>query len=300
MHEIGEKSNGSIALYWPPWREGPGHSQDHSMGTRVPSSRQSTHGKDSTDSQGPCFPNNNKQRLPGISQKNSQNLWGKFMIIAFALLSLIGCADNNFRFGQGSSNGDPLSTAGLLDYLLDHSIICGSDRYLSEVPNFSLDGNLTEYDSSHLFYTDPAGDNLEGPGTDIRNVYLGFSRLNGGSLLIFFESDATPSINHAFNLAGSQLFVQAIFNTVPQVDATNFNRGNQTCQNRTDLIARSSSGYEIIVPLSECLSLSNQGLIVGLMPTANGRIKVNNFSNSDGFVDQIDPGILRDCVYADF
>lgn len=218
----------------------------------------------------------------------------------FFLATTAQCADNNFKFGQGSSNGDPLSTAGLLDYIVDHAVICGQDRYLTEVPNFTLDGNLGEYDSSHLFYTDPSGDNLEGPGTDLRNVYLGWSRLNGGSLVVFFQSDTTPSISHGFNMVGSQLYLNASFNTAPQVEATNFNRGNQTCRNRTDLIARSTSGYEIIIPLAQCLSLSNQGLVLGLVPTANGTIKVANFTNFNGFVDQVDLGNVRDCIYADF
>lgn len=197
---------------------------------------------------------------------------------------LIQCADNNFEFGGNEASADPFEINGLVNILLYKSIFgCSAETYLREIPSFSLDGNPSEFAQANQVFTDPAGDSSGGTGTDFRNIFMGYTTQDGGSLVFFFQLDATPSTSHTLGFSGGGHSVQINGGGTPNLTAGKFPA--DICKERTDLVRSGASGYEAKVPLS-CLTLSTVDRFL-LASFAQGQIKIHPNSDFNSISDSI-------------
>lgn len=205
-------------------------------------------------------------------------------LIAAALAT--GCAKNDFKFGGSESSGDPFELVGLLDQAVFHTISCGTDIYLSEVPGFSLDGSNSEFASTQKIFNDASGDTTAGAGTDLQGFYMGYSSTSGGSLVLFYPMDTTPANNYAARLSSGGLNITVSVDGAgnPSLNASKY--PDNGCQNRTDLASKSATGLEAVVPLS-CIQSSTVGRI-SFNAAARGELKTHPISDHTATADSID------------
>lgn len=199
------------------------------------------------------------------------------------------CSDPDFRFGSEGRSQDPFTVEGYLGYLISHLANgCEEDVYLRNVPDFSLDGNPSEFNDSDVIYKDASGDSSA--DTDRERIYVAYSSKDGGALLFLARMAAAPSTSHTLEL-GPEI---AVFDDGFSLKVNARTSPDPGCQNQSGLAVSSSSGYEIRIPFS-CLNQTETGNLV-YSERKNARLQIRDSSSLNNVADYVE---LRPnkCIY---